>query len=133
LKKEKFAKKLAESPINYFSDLFVVAMVIVWIVTVVIMMIAAIAVTAFSMFLSYKTQVSCIDIGMWSIVQAIVAIPLSAGGALWMIKNAVQHALMNKQGKQCELDFPKVSADGEDDGSEKIVEPVVTGESEVAV
>jgi hypothetical protein len=96
------------------------------------MTIIAIAVTTLSVALSFQTQVNCIDTSMWNYVATTVAIPLSAGGALWMIKNAVQHAIMNKQGKQCNPDFPTVNADGEDDGIEKYVEPEESGESEIA-
>lgn len=132
-KRNKWVKKLCESPINYFSDLFVSAMVVIWILSLIIMTIIAIAVTTLSVALSFQTQVNCIDTSMWNYVATTVAIPLSAGGALWMIKNAVQHAIMNKQGKQCSPDFPPVDTGEEiEDIEQPIVEPAGAGESEVA-
>lgn len=59
------------------------------------------------------------DVSMWSEVANLTAIPLSCGGAIWMIKNSVQHAIANSHGKHAPMDFPKVNADGEDDGTEK--------------
>lgn len=36
-----------------------------------------------------------------------------------MIKNSVQHTIANNHGKSAPMDFPKVNADGENDGKEK--------------
>lgn len=101
---------LGKSPINYFSDLFVVTMVVAWIAVLIIMICAAI----------YAT-IALADTSMWSDVAELVAVPLSCGGAIWMIKNSVQHAIAYKQGKRAHMDFPAVNADGEDDGIEQQV------------
>jgi hypothetical protein len=133
MKKGKLLKKLRDSPINYFSDLFIAAMVLTWIIASVLMIMAAIMVTAEGIILSFQTQTNCFDASIWSYVAEIVGVPLTAGGALWMIKNAVQHAIMNKQGKQCKTDFPPVDTGDEiGDIEQPIVEPAGAGESEVA-
>lgn len=117
MKKRKRSRKrkkeswLNKSPINYFSDLFIAAMVLGWLITLVIMIGAAV----------YATLRLC-DTSIWSYVESMVTIPLSAGGALWMIKNSVTHAIANSKGKQAPFDFPKVNADGENDGMEKLFE-----------
>lgn len=116
---KKMLKKLNNSPINYFSDLFIVAMVLLWIFDNLYESVVATAVTVSSIILSFKTGASCYEVSMWNSIGSNIAIPLGAGGAVWMIKNSVQHAIMNKQGKKCDPDFPAVNAGGEDDGIEK--------------
>lgn len=106
---KKLVEKLKDSPINYFSDLFVVAMVIAWVVTIVLMVVFAI-----------YSNVVLADTSVWSYVWELVGIPLSAGGAMWMLKNSVQHALANQQGRECKMDFPKVRVDDEDAEKESI-------------
>lgn len=107
-KKRKKMGFLQRSPINYFSDLFIMAMVVAWILVLVIMAIVAV----------YAT-LRLGDTSMWNDVGTLVAVPLSAGGAIWMIKCGVQHAIANQQGKTARMDFPAVNADGENDGLEK--------------
>lgn len=104
-------EKLKKSPINYFSDLFVVAMVVAWIVVIIIMVAAAI-----------YAMVRFEDTSIWCEVGSLVAMPLSCGGAIWMVKNTVQHAIMNKQGKECPMDFPAVDASESIDGQEEPME-----------
>lgn len=107
--------KIKKSPINYFSDLFIVAMVIMWIVDNVYQSIIASVVTISSVILSGKTGVTCYDTSMWSSIGTNVAIPLSCGGAVWMIKNSIQHAIKNYKGEDAKPDFPAVHPDGEYD------------------
>lgn len=102
-------RALAKSPINYFSDLFVVGMVAGWIVTLAVMVIMAI----------YST-IGLKDNTLWTEVKDVAVTPLSVGGAIWMVKNSVQHAIANSKGKEAPMDFPKVNANGEDDGAEEI-------------
>jgi len=90
-------KWLGKSPINYFSDLFIVVMVLAFLVTIVAMLVMAI----------YSTIVNQ-DNSIWSDLGILVAVPVSCGGGIWMIKNSVSHAIMNKQGKECKYDFPKI-------------------------
>lgn len=106
-------KKLKESPINYFSDLFITAMVVMWIVDNVYQAIIASAVTISSIMLSYSTGMNCYDTSMWSSIGSNVALPLSCGGAIWMIKNSIQHAISNYKGHQAKEDFPAAHPDGE--------------------
>lgn len=89
--------KIKKTPINYFSDLFVVSMVLAWIVTLIVMIGVAI----------YAT-VRFEDVTIWENIESLVAIPLSTGGAIWMIKNSVQHAIASNRGKKCPSDFPEV-------------------------
>lgn len=90
-------KRLRESPINYWSDLFMVSMVLTWIASIIVMIPMAI----------YSTVVNR-DNSIWSDFGVLVGVPLSAGGAIWLIKCSVQHAMAGKNGKECESDFPKV-------------------------
>lgn len=117
-KKEKMIEKLKRSPINYFSDLFIVAMVLMWIVDNVYQSIMASTVTVSSIILSYQTGTNCYDTSMWSSIGTNVAIPLSCGGAIWMIKNSIQHAISNYKGKLATKDFPAIHAEGEDESIE---------------
>ena len=129
-KKDKgITNALKKSPINYYSDLFVCAMVILWIVDNVYESIIASAVTISSIILSFQMGYNCYEVSMWSSIGSNIAIPLSCGGGVWMIKNAVQHAIANNRGEQAHMDFPKVNADGEDEGFEK---PMNNEESEEA-
>lgn len=108
-------EKLKRSPINYFSDLFIVAMVCLWIFDCIYESVIATVVTVSSIVLSYQTGMNCFDTSMWGSIGSNVAIPLSCGGALWMIKNAVQHSIANRKGKQAKADFPAVNPEGESD------------------
>lgn len=109
-KKKSITQMLDKSPINYFSDLFVVTMVIAWIIAIIVMMIAAV----------FATMNFC-DTSIWGYVANLVSTPLSYGGAIWMIKNSVQHAIAYNRGETAHQDFPKVNADGENDGVEESV------------
>lgn len=115
MKKKNWMTKLKQSPINYFSDLFIVAMVSMWIVDNVYQSIIATAVTVSSIILSAQTGMNCYDTSMWSSIGTNVAIPLSCGGAIWMVKNSIQHAISNYKGKQAAKDFPAVHPEGEDE------------------
>lgn len=116
---KKIIEKIRNSPICYFSDLFVVAMVIGWLFTGVIMMGAAI-----------YSMVVLADTSIWSNVAELVTLPLSAGGALWMLKNSVQHAILNKQGKAVEQDFPAVHPDDENMENEKLMSEEIEDNNE---
>lgn len=111
----KLVAKIKESPINYFSDLFITAMVVLWIADNVYQSIIATILTISSIVLSHKTNSSCYDTSMWSSIGTNVAIPLSCGGAIWMIKNSVQHAISNYRGKLAHQDFPAVHPECEYD------------------
>lgn len=130
LKKRKWLKKLNESPINYFSDLFIVAMVSLWIFDCVYESAIATIVTINSVILSSQTGMNCYDTSMWSSIGANVAIPLSCGGAIWMIKNSIQHAISNYRGKQAREDFPAVHPEGEYEGIETEQEMTIENEGD---
>ena len=115
VKKEKWIDKLNRSPINYFSDLFIVSMVVMWIVDNVYQSVVATIVTISSIALSHQIGVNCYDTSMWASIGTNVAIPLSCGGAIWMVKNSVQHAISNYKGKQAAKDFPAVHPEGENE------------------
>ena len=114
-KREKLTSKLNRSPINYFSDLFIVAMVGLWIFDCIYESIIATIVTFSSIALSKEVGMNCFDTSMWSSIGSNVAIPLSCGGAIWMIKNSVQHAIANHKGKRAKEDFPAVHPEGENE------------------
>lgn len=102
MKKSKIENALRKSPINYFSDLFVMMMVLAWIIVIIIMVVMAI----------YATVVFQ-DVSIWPEVGTLVAVPLTAGGAIWMIKNSVQHAIANSRGERAHMDFPKVEVEND--------------------
>ena len=111
--REKWSDKLKRSPINYFSDLFIVSMVLMWIVDNIYQSIIATIVTVSSIILSSKSGMNLYDTSMWTSIGTNVAIPLSCGGAIWMIKNSIQHAISNYKGKQAKQDFPAAHPEGE--------------------
>ena len=113
MKKKKWSDKLRDSPINYFSDLFIIAMVMLWIIDNLYQSVIATIVTVSSIILSFESGMTSIDTTMWSSIGTNVAIPLSCGGAIWMIKNSIQHALKNKKGVDVPPDFPAVHPEGE--------------------
>ena len=121
--KPKLTDRIRKSPIKYFSDLFITAMVVMWIVDNVYQSIVATIVTLGSVILSYKTGMNCFDTSMWSSIGTNVAIPLSCGGAVWMVKNSIQHAISNYRGKRAHQDFPAIYPEGENEEIE-IEEPM---------
>ena len=127
-KKEKWVAKINRSPINYFSDLFIVAMVSLWIADNVYQAIIATSGTISSIVLSHQTGMTCYDTSMWSSIGSNVAVPLSCGGAVWMIKNSIQHAISNYKGKEAAKDFPAAHPDGEFDEIELEQEMTVNAE-----
>lgn len=133
MKKRSFIDKIRQSPINYFSDLFIVAMVMMWIVDNVYQSVIASIVTISSVIVSVQTGSAAYDTSMWSSIGSNVAIPLSCGGAIWMIKNSVQHAISNSKGKRAHMDFPAVHPEGEDEEIEleEIESEIAEEESEI--
>lgn len=102
----KLFNKLKESVINYWSDLFIVAMVVLWIADNIYESIIASVVTISSIILSFQVGYNCFDTSMWSSIGSNIALPLSAGGVTWLLKCALQHYEANKQGKLAHQDFP---------------------------
>lgn len=111
----KLLDKIRKSPINYFSDLFIIAMVLLWIIDNMYQSVIATIVTINSVILSNQTGTQCYDTSMWASIGTNVAIPLASGGALWMIKNSIQHAINNYRGKEAPMDFPVVNPEGEEE------------------
>lgn len=109
----KLIAKLNRSPINYFSDLFIVAMVSMWVIDNIYQSVIASVVTVSSIILSHQTGVNCYDTSMWTSIGTNVAIPLSCGGAIWMVKNSVQHAINNYRGRDATKDFAAVHPENE--------------------
>lgn len=111
--KKSWMTKLKRSPINYFSDLFIVSMVVMWILDNCYQAIIATMVTISSIVISHQTGVGTYDTSMWASIGTNVALPLSCGGAIWMIKNSIQHAISNYRGRDAKQDFPAVHPDNE--------------------
>ena len=111
----KIETALKKSPINYFSDLFIVAMVVGWIAVIAVMLIFAV----------YST-VAHADNSIWSELQQLVGLPLTYGGAAWMLKNGVQHAIANNRGEQAHMDFARVDVDDD----MEVEEPIGNTETE---
>lgn len=127
--RSKLGQKLDKSPINYYSDLFIVAMVLLWIFDNVYQSLIASAVTISSIIQSFQTGMVQYDTSMWSSIGNNVAIPLSCGGAIWMIKNSVQHAIANSKGKRAFEDFPAVDTENIQPEKEMEFEETVTAEA----
>lgn len=128
-KKTKFIEKIRKSPINYFSDLFIISMVLMWIFDNVYQSIVATIVTINSVILSNEIGINCYDTSMWSSIGTNVAIPLSCGGAIWMVKNSIQHAISNYRGKRAHEDFPAIHPIGEEEEIE-LEKPIDDEETE---
>jgi len=109
----RFVTNVKKSPIKYFSDLFIVSMVVMWIVDNIYQSIIATIVTISSIILSHTSSMNCYDTSMWASIGTNVAIPLSCGGAIWMIKNSIQHAISNYRGSRAHEDFPAAHPEGE--------------------
>ena len=114
---------LKKSPINYFSDLFIVAMVCMWIASNIYQSLIASAVTISSIIMSFKTGIPSYDTSMWDSIGNNVVLPLSCGGAIWMIKNSVQHAIAYTKGRRAHQDFPAVDGASNEE-VESIEEPI---------
>ena len=97
---KKAIEKLKESPINYFSDLFVCCIVVVWIAGIVLLAIAA-----------WRAMSLYADTSIWCYVADLVSTPIAAGAGMWMVKNAVQHAISNYKGKEVPPDFARVDVE----------------------
>lgn len=127
--RKKISDKIRKSPINYFSDLFIVSMVLMWIIDNVYQSIIATIVTINSVIISSETGMNYYDTSMWSSIGTNVAIPLSCGGAIWMVKNSIQHAISNYRGKRAHEDFPAIYVEGEDEKIE-LEKPIGDTETE---
>ena len=97
---KKAVEKLKESPINYFSDLFICAIVVVWIAGIILLAIAA-----------WRAMSLYADTSIWCYVADLVSTPIAAGAGMWMVKNAVQHAITNYKGKEVPPDFARVDVE----------------------
>ena len=86
-----------------------------WVGYCVYSAVVATAVTVSSIVVSSKTGMNCYDTSMWSSIGTTVAIPLSCGGAIWMIKNSIQHAISNRKGERAHEDFPAAHPEGENE------------------
>lgn len=111
-----------KKPIKYFSDLFIGAMVAMWITDCIYESIIATTVTVSSIILSHRTGMQCYDTSMWASIGTNVAIPLSCGGAIWMIKNSLQHAISNYKGKDATPDFQETDIDCMDETLDEQIE-----------
>lgn len=88
-------------------------MVVMWILDNCYQAVIATIVTISSVMLSYQTGTIMFDTSMWASIGTNVALPLSCGGAIWMIKNSIQHAISNYRGKEATKDFPAVHPESE--------------------
>ena len=84
-----------------------------WIADNVYQSIVATIVTISSIILSNQTGVWSIDTSMWPSIGTNVALPLSCGGAIWLVKCSIQHAISNYRGELAQADFPAVHPENE--------------------
>lgn len=84
-----------------------------WIADNVYQSIVATIVTISSVIISAQTGIASYDTTMWTSIGTNTALPLSCGGAVWLIKCGVQHAISNYRGEQALEDFPAVHPEGE--------------------
>ena len=96
-------EKLKKSPINYFSDLCMLVIAIVWILEVIIMTGSAI----------YSMVVNC-DSYVWSEVQLLATAPITAGIFMWGLKNAGTHVMKAYKGEEVPEDFQEDSPESEE-------------------
>ena len=115
----KFIAALKKSPLNYLSDLMIVSMVVLWIFDSVWETLVASTVTLSSIILSFKAGENCYNTDMWSSIGQNIAMPLTAGGLTWMLKNAGQHWIANKKGERAHEDFPNDRESGDNGDSEE--------------
>ena len=106
----KLSKKLAKSPINYYSDLFIVVMVLGYLGYIVVCTLAAASVTVSGLIFSFRTGCWSVDTSLWDNLGNHIMAPLTAGGAIWMIKCGVQHAIFDRKGVEPPHDFPDTEA-----------------------
>lgn len=100
--------RLDKSPIDYFSDLFIVAMVAYWMIDIAWESLIATAVTISSIFLSFQAGYNCIDTTMWSSIGSNATLPLSIGGGVWLLKCGFQHVMAASKDTVCDPDFPDI-------------------------
>lgn len=86
-----------------------------WIIDNAYQSIIATIVTISSIILSNQLGIPSYDTSMWTSIGTNVALPLSCGGAIWMVKNSVQHAISNFRGERAHEDFPAVHPECEDE------------------
>lgn len=99
-KKTNVWKKLSHA-IMYLSDLFVFLMVAAWIYVLVILSFAAL----YSMF-------KIGDTAIFTLLQEAAVLPLSVGGAIWLIRCAINHHNATRRGEHANYDFPNLEEDG---------------------
>ena len=99
-KKTNVWKKLSHA-IMYLSDLFVFLMVAAWIYVLVILSFAAL----YSMFKNGDTSI-------FTLLQEAAVLPLSVGGAIWLIRCAINHHNATRRGEHADYDFPNLEEDG---------------------
>lgn len=101
---KKWLRKIKKSPINYFSDLFIIAVVMLFIIVSFAMIIMG----------TYSTIVNN-DNSIWSELQSLTTAPITVGIGAWLGKCAFTHAIANAKGGYPKFDFPDDISDGEED------------------
>jgi len=102
--KRKHRKKILlnlGNAVLYTSDVFVLLMVVVWMFYIITTLPAA--------------WIELMKFGSSTIFNDIkdaCILPLSVGGAIWLIRICITHHSANKQGKRLTPDFPNLDADG---------------------
>ncbi len=91
---------LRKSPINYFSDLFIVVVVAAWFAIIAVMVLVGI-------FLPDRA-----DATIWSSIEGMVTVPLSGGVTAWMLKNAAAHNNASKRGEVAAMDLADAEIEG---------------------
>lgn len=99
-------KWLKKSPINYFSDLFIVFVAVFWMCFTIAITTISIIVTVQSMNMSWTFEQIAIDTTLWAITATNVVAPVVATVITWMLKNKKQWEETIKQGDVPEMDFP---------------------------
>lgn len=98
--------KLKRSPINYFSDLFIIGTVLFWMLFCLVGEAVAVIVTFSSIAVSIESGISQYDVQLWGIVSTVVLAPITVGVGGWLVKCAGQHWMANKRGEKADYDFP---------------------------
>jgi len=104
-KKNKRPRKLIWSRIGnailYASDLFILLMIITWIFYIVVSLPAA-----------WLELIKYGSTGIFNDLKEACVLPLSVGGAIWLIRISITHHSANKNGKRLTPDFPNLDSEG---------------------
>lgn len=100
-KRKKSVFKQLGSAIMYLSDVFVFLMVVTWVLYILLSIPAA-----WIELLKYGST------SIFSDLKDASVLPLSVGGAIWLVRVCITHNNAQKKGKKLTPDFPNIDENG---------------------